>query len=191
MGSKRTNLFGEAVSSKRVCRVLDNLPFWRSGSSKRVGQMIFEFLIAAMVFFGIIFYILNYLSINVATFSSDAYNDMLQSRVTQVSELLVRTKGVWINNTPISLGLVKEWPVLDGNKINSLAFFCDTNYTGMLDMLDLLSGPYNRTYNVHVLINDGDVLDCGFPPKAVQVARIRRFALSETKDILKIDVTVW
>jgi len=158
---------------------------------KRSGQMIFEFLIAAMVFFGIIFYILNYLSTSVATFSSDAYSDVLQSRVMQISELLVRTEGVWINNTPRSLGLVKFWPILDDSKIAGMDYFCRNNYTDMLGMLGLLEGPYNRTYNVQILVNKGDLLDCGFTPRGAQVAKIRRYALSENRSIVSVDVSIW
>ncbi len=153
--------------------------------------MIFEFLIAAMVFFSIIFYILNYLSTSVATFSSDAYNDVLQSRVMQISELLVRTEGKWINNTPVAVGLVKSWPVLGGGKIAGLDYFCEKNYTSLLGMLGLLEGAYNRTYNVQIMINNGEVLDCGFPPRGAQIAKVRRYALSENRSILTIDVAIW
>ncbi len=153
--------------------------------------MIFEFLIAAMVFFSIIFYILNYLSTSVATFSSDAYSDVLQSKAMQISELLVRTEGVWINNTPLTVGLVKSWPVMDDSKIAGLDYFCQQNYTGLLGLLGLKEGLYNRTYNVHILINNGDILDCGFPPRGAQIASVKRYALSEDRGVLAIDVAVW
>lgn len=82
------------------------------------GQLVFEFIIAAVLLFAIIMYIINYLSINFSSFSKEFYSDNLENKLLQISEILILD-----NNT----GLVKNWPVLNYTKIMELNQSCDSN----------------------------------------------------------------
>jgi hypothetical protein len=53
------------------------------------GQLIFEFIIAGLIFFAILLYTINYLNTNVSGFGSEFYQSRLQSKAAQIAEVLV------------------------------------------------------------------------------------------------------
>ena len=164
---------------------------------KRKGQMIFEFLVASVIFFAVIFYLINYLGVAVNTFSGNFYSDNLQNKALQISEFLVRFN--------LSEG---GWPVLSSARMNSFRndYGCSApdpckaaGYGDLLLALDLdeKSGMIEGlNYNVNITINDTStgnfVLDCGCSvPENVGTGEVRRFALDESGDILILDVRIW
>ena len=170
---------------------------------KMKGQMVFEFIIAAVLFFAIILYVLNYLNTNVSAFSSDFYIDNLENKAVQISELLIHNKGKWVGGGPLIVGLVQEWPVLNSTKIQWLNDSCSTRpgYIDLLGRFDLLEKPYfieKPSYNMKIQIKNetSTLLDCASPyrpelPQDIPRANIERFALSEDGSLLIMDVWVW
>lgn len=163
------------------------------------GQMVFEFVVAAVIFFGIIFYTINYLNSSVSAFSGDLYINNLETKVVQISELLVHSSGVWDDSTPKTVGLSKKWPVLNMTKIQLLDDFCNytANYTYLLQNLGLEESRFGgtQTYSIKIRINESDnpvaLLDCGPSLPEKRMVNIKRFALSEDNKILRINVWLW
>lgn len=169
--------------------------FWRSGSSKRLsGQMIFEFIVAAVIFFGIVLYIISYLSTSMGLFSADFYTSSLQSKAVQVSEALAKN--------PPPVGLAKAWPVLGDAEMEELGSLClnVNDYQGLVRRLGLFEeyGETTRYYNLKVDISKAGgepLVKCINPAlaevMAAQRGDVRRYALSEANEILVMDVVVW
>lgn len=170
----------------------------------RKGQMVFEFIIAAVLFFTIILYVINYLNVNVSAFSSGFYVDDLESKAVQISELLVHNKGKWTGVTPVVVGLAEEWPVLNSTKIQWLNNSCSdaAGYIDLLGKFDLVEKPYliekpRYDMKIHIKNETGALLlDCASPyrrdlPQNISVANMERFAVSEYGSVLIIDVWVW
>ncbi len=159
--------------------------------------MVFEFVVAAVIFFAVVFYTINYLNSGVSAFSGGSYVNNLEIRAIQISELLVHDPGVWEDSTPKIVGLSKEWPVLNMTKIQLLDGFCNysANYTYLLQNLGLEESRFGsrRIYNVSIKINEGDnvLLDCGLNPPEKMMVNVERFALSEGDKILTVNVWVW
>jgi hypothetical protein len=146
-------------------------------------QMIFEFIVAAVLFIGIVFYIINVLNISVASFGTDFYSNSLQSKVVQVSEHLV-------------YDLSSEWPVLDRTKLDSLQNDC-VDYENFLKKLDLEEKSYGESYNINIQINEdgGGEWSCT-PPGVSYVpnitrAGIKRFGVSDDDDIITLEFWLW
>ncbi len=74
------------------------------------GQFIFEFIVAALMFFMIILFAINYLNINVSDFEGRFYKDEIQSKALWVSEVLT--------NPSSNITLVDEWPYFNSTKIS-------------------------------------------------------------------------
>lgn len=174
------------------------------------GQMIFEFAVAALLFFGIMFLIITYLNQNVRSFSSDAYREVLQSKAFQISDMLVKNRPVWPDQYDLRvIGLEKDWPVLDAEKITWLQNYCtwttggeETGYKNLRTMFGLDEQMYDfdtgehRQFNITIINIEAPedsrvLLSCGKEPGGVRQAFIRRVAVSETREILTIDVSVW
>ena len=164
------------------------------------GQMIFEFIIAAVVFFGIIFYVITYLNMQTSIYSGDYYENELENKAVQISELLVHNPGTWLAlpNGPVHvIGLADEWPVLNDDKMRNLGLLCNENYDYFLDLLDTeLSTPYgNRLMKVMINITNIDtgqqLMGCGYEPENTTVVKVNRYGITKTGNIVKIVVGVW
>lgn len=168
----------------------------RPTSKKRSGQMIFEFIVAAMLFFAIIFYVINYMSGSVNTASAGLQSEIMESKVVQISEILVRTEGDWEDGLG-SPGLVGEqgWPVLSNEKILWLGEYCTPrtpNYKILKDRLGLMEGAFGRTYELSIKISNSTevILECGRIREELSQTSIKRFAVSEDRELLSVDVVV-
>lgn len=159
--------------------------------------MVFEFVVAAIVFFGIIMYTISYLSSSVSTFSNELYMNNLETRAIQISELLVHNPGKWVDGEPRVIGLSGDWPVLSSMRIGELQAFCQdpVNYTYLQQNLGLEEDRFGSTqiYNINVRINESNnvLLDCGPSPPEKRMVNVERFALSEGGGILSINVWLW
>jgi hypothetical protein len=162
------------------------------------GQAIFEFIIAAVLFFGIIFYVINYLNIQMSTFSNDYYVNELENKAVQITELLMHTPGVWhMDGTPDVVGLSDSWPVLNISKVNMLDEYCRNNYILLMEKLDMeTTFPYSRrlmkaAIEVNETASNRNILDCGVEPENITVAKITRYCVTEAGNTARMDVAVW
>jgi hypothetical protein len=156
------------------------------------GQSVLEFIVAALFFFAIIFYTLNYLNVAVWTFDRDHHANLLDSRSTQISEILVTSSGVWDSETPKSLGVAEEWPVLNKTKISWLNKSCYSDYNGLLRVLGI--DPDANSLDIDIIEegNPTGLVQCEkSPPDGVQSASTRRTAISDSGSMLKIEVVFW
>jgi hypothetical protein len=168
---------------------------------ERKGQMIFEFMVAAVLFFGIVLYIMSYLNASMATFSDDLYINSLHSKALSASELLVVSEGNWSGSTPISIGLASGYPVLDSTKMQYLQSYCSNNYRDTLDKLNIMGAPFylaggGKGFDAYLEINEtggASRLSCGQPPGGALFAEVHRVALSDDspKKVLLVRVMVW
>jgi len=158
---------------------------------KKKGQMVFEFIVAAILFISIVVFVLNILNVNVSIFSGGYYVYALENKVLAASEALVKTSG--------GVGFADEWPVLDGGKIDSFVSNCTSGYASVLSRLSLVDNPaFGRPYRLRVEIDkDGwgapkvceQYVD-GVKPGNVTSAHVRRFGVVEG-EIVSVDVWVW
>lgn len=154
--------------------------------NRKKGQAVFEFVISTILFFAVIFYILNFLNATIFTFNAEYNNAVLESKSVQVSELLLKDKGKWYSGKPSIVGLASEWPVLNETKIINFNNYCnsESNYINLIDNFNL----GRRKFNINVT-TDSDTYICG--PSVPDVSRsvTQRFGLLE--DDSKVRVTVW
>ncbi len=156
----------------------------------RKGQLVFEFIIAAIFFFYIVFYVISYLNTTAAVFANDFYINSLEFKALQTSETLLHNEGIWNGSEPIVMGLAVDWPVLNATKIQYMETYCSANYETVLNKLDINS---SRGHGVRIEVNNtiGNLMDCGFLPDGFVNARIDRFALSDGGEYLTMIVWVW
>jgi len=154
------------------------------------GQLVFEFLIAVMVFFGVLVYVINYLSTSFYTTRQEFASNSLESKAFSIGELLVLNKGNWSNGVPAVAGLAEDWPVLNSSKIQWLQTYCVGNYGGLTRNLGI-----EERNSLRIVVNESGnpagLVDCG--PKIAWPARAeaRRVALSESKKVLSVYVGIW
>jgi len=167
---------------------------------KMKGQMIFEFIIAAVMFFSIVFYVLNYLNVEVGGYSSDYFVNELENKAVQISELLMHNPGIWYtdDNTADVIGLSGRYPVINVTKAAMLDTYCNSNYGDFLDKLDMgLSTPYGgKLMNTMIILNktnveDNPLIECRYEPENVTFVRVERFGITEEGDVVKLTIGVW
>lgn len=147
-------------------------------------QMTIEFIIAAVVFFSIVLYVVVYLNSGLSEYREDFSVNDLQSRVIQISDFLVHDRVV---------GVSGGYPVLSTARIDSLNRSCNDDYPELLSMLDL------KHRRIRVEINNtetGEVLmDCleGFvmPKKATKVSMMRFGVLDASGETAVMSLWVW
>jgi len=165
------------------------------------GQLVFEFVVAAVLLFAIIIYSLNLLNINMTEYRNDYHRNDLEIRATQISELLVHNTGDYTD--PIILGLSSGWTTLSVNDMTTLQTTCSNavGYASLLESLDLLETPYmsakpNIDFNITIQNISAVLVSCGdtssdHVPTNVHVGYAKRFSYSEDGSILSIEVWTW
>jgi len=143
------------------------------------GQAVFEFVVAAMLFFVIIFYMLSFLSTTVSSYRSGFGINRLEAKAIDVSDALVR------------INLTEKYPVLSYGRIGYLDGYCahGDNYVRLLSRF----GIYWTGGGMRISVKEGrkTILDCGdFPPDAY-TATVDRYMLSENNTLLGVGVVVW
>jgi len=141
------------------------------------GQAVFEFMVAAVLFFAIIFYILTFLDSSVSTYSAGSQANSLEVKAVEMSEYLMH------------VNLTKKWPVLSYDLISELDYACNDDYAGLLVRFD----AGTKKFKLQVREGAELLLDCERTKTEpdVQKAVIERFALSENNTILNMRVVVW
>ncbi len=146
------------------------------------GQAVFEFVVAAVLFFAIVFYMINFLNVSVSAYGLTSRLNDMESRAVGISDYLVR------------VNLTKKWPVLSYDRIKHLNDVCNQGIDNYFKLAALFDVDTSRGGGMKIRINNGtDILDCSdeVPVKGLQRAEIKRFALSENNKILNISVMVW
>lgn len=165
-------------------------------NSRAKGQLVFEFLIAVLIFFGIVFYTLNYLSWTVSGYSSDFSAESMESKASQIGEMLVLNGGTWSGGSPITPGLAEGWPVLNSSKISWLNASCNSDYEDFVRILGLNPG-HRLKLTITETQPSGAVsvmADCRWGLTVtgnVTKAETKRYALSESGNMLGVKVVVW
>ena len=95
------------------------------------GQMVFEFVIAAIILFTIIIYVINFLSSIMGVYHSRFSGSFLESKAIQISEVLM--------NDPVE-GLSYEWPAFDGERMSDFDAECQDadGYMALIKQLGLV-----------------------------------------------------
>lgn len=167
------------------------------------GQAVFEFVIASIMFFGIMVFIIMSMGNVFGSFTGEYYSNVLQGQAVAVSELILKTPGNWSGETPLSVGLSEGWPVLNSTRIAYLNALCNSDYTKTLDMLDIESksftiqeSGFNRSYNMNMTIinmtSNKVILDCGKEISLrAEKGGIKRFGVSNTSDVLVFELWLW
>lgn len=157
----------------------------------RKGQAIFEFIIASLILFSVIFYTINFLSMDFNMRHERFLTDHLESNSIRVSGMLMNP----------DTGIIDSWPALSQSKMNTLNTTCEMDYIGTLDDFGLREElPYVRYIHIKLTVTDlgsNTYLDCGrSPPGGVETAEVTRFAFLPsppypTDEIAIVALSLW
>lgn len=154
------------------------------------GQFVFEFLIAGVIFFTVVLYMMNFLNVNVSDFHAKFYMDKLQSKVLQISEILINEKS--------PLSLVESPHLFNISKIANFESYCNDNYSLLRKDFDLVEktdyGERFHNINITLVTESGNfILNCGNTiPAGTEKGEIERLGiLNENNELLKLRVVVW
>jgi hypothetical protein len=151
--------------------------------------MVFEFIVAAVIFLAIIMYVINSLNLTVYLYGNEYQTNTLESRAIGMSETLVKNPGVWDNRTPVSPGLAVEWPVLNLTRIGWLDSYCRNNYTGLAKTIGV--GPDLHGFRIEVTEDEALIMECGQLARGRVNAVVERIAISESGSLLRVTVWTW
>ncbi len=151
------------------------------------GQVVFEFIIAALIVFSIIFYSINFISGDFGLRHNRFMSDRLESNALRVSDMLLSNH---------QNGIIGTWPRLDAVKMAAFDAECDANYIDMLPKLGLKEGaPYVNYIQMNIQVADSSsYVTCGrTPPDEIGKATVTRYAVSPSpsNEISTIVVTLW
>lgn len=154
------------------------------------GQLIFEFIVASLIFFAIIMYTINYLNVNISDFREKFYQNKLQNKAFQISEILMSGQT--------SLNIADNG-IFNQTRINLFnSTYCgDANYKKLVDILFMYEttnfGVLPNNVNIELDVQSTGVvlLDCGPGiPRGVAKAEIGRVGLFQGS-VGKLGITVW
>jgi hypothetical protein len=162
------------------------------------GQLIFEFVIATVLFIVIVFFVVITLNGTVSSFTGNFYKNHISEEAMRVSEQLTNSPGKWNNlGEPMLVGLAVEWPVLNDTKIKYLGGYCSVERSvgENKDILVRLLGLESRggVQGLHVLIANASktVMDCSTGQAYTEQGYAERFGYTNESGIVKIGVYVW
>ncbi|MBM3303788.1 MAG: hypothetical protein FJY76_01725 [Candidatus Aenigmarchaeota archaeon] len=164
------------------------------------GQMIFEFVVATLVFIVIVFSVVAMLNSTVSSFTSNYYRNHINEEAMRVSELLVHSVGQWnvvggsVAPTLMGLlGLAEEWPVLDDVSVGYLSEYCKKpeQREKMVRLLGLESRGGAQGFRI-VLSNASQVIiDCSTGTPYLEQGYAERFAYTRESGLVRLGVYVW
>ncbi len=157
------------------------------------GQFVFEFLIAGLIFFVIVVYSINYLNVNVSDFKSKFYQNRLQSKAIQISEVLMK------GSSSLSLAEDSEFNLSKIQEFNNT--YCDptdiNTYKNLVKDLYLYEktsyGLFQNDVGIDLINSTSGetLLDCGLRlPRNTTRAEIGRLGILD-EEIMKLRVVVW
>ena len=147
-------------------------------------QMTIEFIVAAVIFFSLILYIMVFLNTSLSEYREEFYVNDLQSRAIQISDILVHDRMV---------GVSGGYPVINTTRLDELQLVCDNQYPNLLRSLDLMH------HRIKIQVNEsggGDIiLDCpaviNIPEMATKVGMMRFGVLNTTNETVRLDLWIW
>ena len=156
------------------------------------GQLILEFVIAGFIFFAIVIYTINYLNVNVSDFNGKFYQNYLQTKALQISEILMDDAS--------SLGLMNGGE-FDMTKIQNFnSSYCNPGgvYKNLAEKLNLYQKTIYGTLpnDVRLEMNTtagAMLLDCGpRMPRNITRAEIGRLGILQGGgEIASLRIIVW
>ena len=160
------------------------------------GQMVFEFVVATILFIGIVFYVIATLNGTMSDFTGNYYRNRINEEAQRVSEILVHTRGVWEYGAPPvpkQPGLAAEWPVLDDMQIKYLSSYCEnTENAKKLASLLGLEGRW-RAGGMRIMLSNASqiIASCWTGDPSGEQAYAERFAYTNESGTVKLGVYVW
>jgi hypothetical protein len=158
------------------------------------GQLVFEFVVATLFFLAIVMYTLNYLSSTVFLYANDYNMNTMESKVWQVSEVLVREQGDWSGSPPAFLGLANQWPEMNETKIWDFGTFCLNDELGVMDLLNVDHSVHGIKIEINKTVSgvDQNMIECGVLPRGLPNTKITRYGISELDgNLVKVRVWYW
>jgi len=153
------------------------------------GQMVFEFVIAALILFTIVVYVINFLASAMGAYHSRFSGSFLESKAIQISEVLM--------NDPVE-GLSYEWPQLDAEKMADFDAGCQDvdSYIALIGDFGLVENePFEIYHHMSIMVNSTDgtsYVDCGrTPPEMMTRSVVTRFGVLPSGGLATIQVMVW
>ncbi len=151
------------------------------------GQIVFEFVIASLILFSVIIYAISFIAGDFNARHGRFLSDRLESNAIRVSNLLLSDHR--------GIGIVDVWPNLNQVMMNDLVVKKCGDYPSLQDSLGLREeSPYVTYIHFNITVADESTtyVNCGRePPEDVGKAVVTRYALSPSKKVAKIGVTVW
>ncbi|MEM5797815.1 MAG: hypothetical protein QXP39_02900 [Candidatus Aenigmatarchaeota archaeon] len=138
-----------------------------------IGQLTFQFVIAAFIFFALVVYV------------SGLMNSIFQNYI-DLSDFEIRNeKLLTFSEALLKHGLTEDWPVLNKEKIEE---FCNMPKDDVIEMYNLKRlyafGPQKYKYRLEILDKKcGDELPSNY-------ASIKRFAILDNK-LVSVFVAIW
>jgi len=190
------------------CKIGDGRKL-RNARKKVKGQLVFEFLVAVLIFFGILFYVLNYLGSSVSSYREAYASESMGGLSYKIGELLAMNKGNWTGASPRMvpgvLGLAEDWPVLNYSKIQSLQWYCNNRPEYYDDLKRKLSlgeernfgiviNEINRSGGIVNMVNcPQDEITCSCRiPKAIRRSEVKMYGVLDTNgNVIVIYSHVW
>ena len=160
----------------------------------RKGQMIFEFIIASVLFFIILLSVLTSVNLQAGQYAAATAASGSEAAAIRISEQLRTSAGVWDFSAPSvrSIGFAKSAGVLEQRKLDTFVGICGTSYPLVLSLLDPGQQTYASTH-VKILVTNSTttIVDCGPAVSAEKPGFAERVALQENGALAKILVWVW
>ena len=163
------------------------------GRPRLKGQLVFEFVVATMLFIVIVFFVMLTLNNTISSFTGGYYRNHISEEAMRVSEQLVNSPGIWVSGEPRLLGLAAEWPEMNDTEIKYLKTFCGSaqNRTKLPSLLGLESRGDAQGVRL-VLSNASEaIIDCSTGASYLEQAYAERFAYAKESGLIKLGVYVW
>ncbi|UCD03136.1 MAG: hypothetical protein JSV63_00680 [Candidatus Aenigmatarchaeota archaeon] len=152
------------------------------------GQAVFEFVVASLILFAVIFYTINFVSVDFGMRHERFLTDHLEGNALRVSDLVMSP----------SVGIVSSWPDLSTVKMGALDASCAADYIETLDDLGLREElPYARYTHMKLTVIDLDsvvYVDCGrSAPEGTETAEVTRFGYlpAPINEIAIVSISLW
>ena len=149
------------------------------------GLFVHQFVIAGVLFFTMLLFILNQMDSDTRSFQSNLYLDRLNLKLLQISEIIMSSTDN---------GLLDHYPVFDEKKVENFFDSCSKSPEFLSSIFDLQERTYYgvRNHHLRIILRTGyGEFSCGkYVPKYVTKAEIRRFGIYKGKDA-NLTIVIW
>ncbi|MFB6088409.1 MAG: hypothetical protein ABEK36_01370 [Candidatus Aenigmatarchaeota archaeon] len=160
------------------------------------GQINIQYLIALVVFIGLIWYLTFQITSMIPDFKIESQRNILNSKAYRLTEIMVKTGGVpsnWNTSNVKSFGLAKSPNNLNSTKVQDFRNMCNHSYGKVRDIFQS-SNKGNEISDFHFSLKMGGAgFECGRRiPKSASTTVVsvkRRVILSGT--LRNLELVVW